>query len=311
MDDMTRPCSGVNNTVVGVPENANYSSARQDDADEINLVDYLRVISKHRRMIFWICTITVIITAIVSMRLPKMYAAAVSVVPPIDILQKESGMAGGLGAVKSSILRNAMYVGGISDMYVGILRSRSVADALIESFDLGKVYKVKHGFSIVRQILRDRTYIKVGDEGIIAITVEDGDPCRAADLANVYVEELDRRNKQLFVGQATNKKVFLENRLREIKQELSQIDSMLSRDAKIKEVLFELLAREYEIAKIEEAKSMPTIQVLDRAVVPEKKCKPKRGQMVVLAGITGLFVSVLAAFVREHITRTSLDGIKD
>jgi len=131
MDDMTRPCSGVNNTVVGVPENANYSSARQDDADEINLVDYLRVISKHRRMIFWICTITVIITAIVSMRLPKMYAAAVSVVPPIDILQKESGMAGGLGAVKSSILRNAMYVGGISDMYVGILRSRSVADACI------------------------------------------------------------------------------------------------------------------------------------------------------------------------------------
>jgi capsular polysaccharide biosynthesis protein len=245
------------------------------------------------------------------MLLPKMYAATVSVVSPMDVLQKGADMAGGLGAVKSSILRNAMDVGSISDMYVGILRSRSVADALIESFDLGKVYKVKHGFSIVRQILRDRTYIKVGDEGIIAITVEDGDPCRAADLANVYVEELDRRNKQLFVGQATNKKVFLENRLREIKQELSQIDSMLSRDAKIKEVLFELLAREYEIAKIEEAKSMPTIQVLDRAVVPEKKCKPKRGQMVVLAGITGLFVSVLAAFVREHITRTSLDGIKD
>jgi len=234
------------------------------------------------------------------MLLPKMYAATVSIVPPMDTLQRESLLSGGLSAAKNPMLRQVMDVGSISDMYVGILRSRSVADALIERFDLGKVYKVKHGFSIVRQILRDRTSIKVGDEGIVAITVEDRDPCQAAVLANAYVEELDRRNKQLFVGQATNKKVFLENRLREIKQELSQIDSMLSRDANIKEMLFELLTREYEIAKIEEAKSMPTIQVLDRAEPPEKKCKPKRTQMVLLAGVTSLFVAVLAAFVREH-----------
>ncbi|MGA2467031.1 MAG: GNVR domain-containing protein, partial [Thermodesulfobacteriota bacterium] len=104
-----------------------------------------------------------------------------------------------------------------------------------------------------------------------------------------------------------SKKVFLENRLREIEKDLSGIDNLLSRDAKIKEMLFELLTKEYEIAKIEEAKSMPTIQVLDKAVVPEKKYKPKRTQMVVLAGVISLFVSVLAAFVREHLT--PLDGI--
>jgi uncharacterized protein involved in exopolysaccharide biosynthesis len=309
MDDATRPGSGADKTNVGVPVNADGSSTQQDGEDEINLADYLRVISKHRRMIFWICTITVITTAVISMRLPKMYAATVSVMPPIDILQKEASMAGGLGAAKSSILRNAMDVTSISDMYVGILRSRSVADTIIERFDLGKVYKVKHGFSIVRQILGSRTFIKVTKDGIVTITVEDNDPCRSASLANAYVEELDRQNKRLFVGQASNKKVFLENRLREIKQELSQIDSMLSRDAKIKEMLFELLTREYEIAKIEEAKSMPTIQVLDRAEPPERKCKPKRIQMVLLAGITSLFVGVFAAFVREHFARMSLDGL--
>lgn len=310
MDDMTRSQSSADRTAVGVSENVNCPSTRQDDADEINLVDYLRVISKHRRMIFWICTITVITTAVISMLLPEMYAATVSVVPPIDVLQKESSLAGGLGAAKNSMLRQVMDVGSISDMYVGILRSRSVADALIERFDLGKVYKVKHGFSIVRQILRDRTSIKVGGEGIVTITVEDRDPCQAANLANAYVEELDRRNKQLFVGQATNKKVFLENRLREIKQELSQIDSMLSRDAKIKEMLFELLTKEYEIAKIEEAKSMPTIQVLDKADVPEKKCRPRRGQMVVLAGVTSLFVSIAVVFVREYLAQSSLGDMK-
>jgi len=308
MDDVTRPSSGADKATVGIPENASCSSVRQDIGDEINLADYLHVISKHRRMIFWICIIAVVTTAIVSLFLPKSFSATASVVPPVDLLQKESSIAGGLGAAKSSILRNAMDVTSISDMYVGILRSRSVADALIERFDLQKVYKVKKDISAVRQILRDRTSIKVTKDGIVAITAEDRDPCQAANLANAYVEELDRRNKQLFVGQATNKKVFLENRLREIKQELSQIDSMLSRDAKIKEMLFELLTREYEIAKIEEAKSMPTIQVLDRAVVPEKKCKPKRMQMVLLAGVMSLFVAVLVAFIREYFARASLGG---
>jgi uncharacterized protein involved in exopolysaccharide biosynthesis len=309
MDEMTRSQNNADRTAVGAPVNADGSSTRQYGEDEINLADYLRVISKHRRMIFWICTITVITTAIVSMLLPKMYAATVSVVPPIDILQKESSMAGGLGAAKSSMLRQVMDVGSISDMYVGILRSRSVAGAIIERFDLDKVYKVKHGFFAVRQILKSRMSIKVGDEGIVTITVEDRDPCRAANLANAYVEELDRRNKQLFVGQATNKKIFLENRLRGIKQELSQIDSMLSRDAKIKEMLFELLTREYEIAKIEEAKSMPTIQVLDRAEPPERKCKPRRIQMVLLAGVTSLFVGVIVVLGRECLLSSHSDGM--
>jgi tyrosine-protein kinase Etk/Wzc len=299
MDDMTRSQSSADRTAVGVPVNSDGSSTRQDDADEINLVDYLRVISKHRRMIFWICTITVITTAVISMLLPKMYAATVSVVPPMDTLQRESLLSGGLSAAKNPMLRQVMDVGSISDMYVGILRSRSVADALIERFDLGKVYKVEHGFSIVRQILRDRTSIKVGGEGIVTITAEDRDPCQAANLANAYVEELDRRNKQLFVGQATNKKIFLGNRLREMENELSRIDNLLSRDAKNKEMLFDLLTREYEIAKIEEAKSMPTIQVLDWAIAPENKCKPKRTRMVLLAGVTSLFVAVVVAFGRE------------
>ena len=86
---------------------------------------------------------------------------------------------------------------------------------------------------------------------------------------------------------------------------------MLSRDAKIKEMLFELLTKEYEIAKIEEAKSMPTIQVLDKAEPPEKKCKPKRTRMVLLAGITGLFISVIAAFIREYFVQTPLGGKLD
>jgi uncharacterized protein involved in exopolysaccharide biosynthesis len=311
MDDTARPRGETDGINPDPSENTNYKSARQDfDEEGINLADYIRVISRHRRMIFKVCAITVVITAVVSLFLPKSFSATASVVPPTDDLQQNLGLAGGLSAVKSPMLRQVMNVSNVADMYVGILQSRSVADALIDRFGLGKVYKVKNSISNVRQILQKRTSFRVTKEGIVNITVEDRDPCRAAILANAYVEELDRQNKRLFVGQATSKKVFLENRLREIEKDLSGIDNLLSRDAKIKEMLFELLTREYEIAKIEEAKSMPTIQVLDKAVVPEKKCKPKRTQMILLAGTIGLFVSVFAAFVRERFARESLGGLK-
>ena len=306
MDDMTRSNSSFNNAEAGVSENVKSPSTRQDDADEINLADYLAVVSKYRQMIVRICVVTVIAVALVSLFLPKTFEATASVVPPVDALQRESMFASGLGAIKSPLLQQVMDVSSIGDMYAGILHSRRVADAIIERFDLAEVYKMHKYASDVRDELAKRTFVNIEDNGVITITVEDKDPCRAAALANAYVEELDKQNKRLFVGQAASKKIFLENRLKEIEHELGGVDNLLSRDAKIKEILFELLTKEFEIAKIEEAKSMPTLQVLDTAVVPEKKSKPKRKLMVVIAGITSLFAGVFTAFVREHCARNSL-----
>ena len=307
MDDTARPRGETDKMNTDVLQDANCKSIRRDfDEESINLADYLRVITKHRRMIFRICAVTVISTAIVSLFLPKSYSATSTVVPPMDVLQKGAEMAGGLGVVKSSILQQAMDISSIGDTYVGILQSRSVADALIGQFNLAEVYHMPKYISDVRKELAEKTSIKVDSDGIITITVEDRDPCRAAALANAYVEELDKQNKRLFSGQATSKKIFLGNRLKEIEKDLSGIDNLLSRDAKIKEMLFELLTREYEIAKIEEAKSMPTIQILDTAVVPEKKSKPKRTQIVLLAGVTSLFVGIFAAFARECFAKNPL-----
>jgi tyrosine-protein kinase Etk/Wzc len=297
MDDETRP-DGDTVKTAGISKNL--SVHQEADDSIINIADYFRVILKQRRIIFWFCTVVVIVTVIVSLFLPKYFAATTSVVPPMDVMQRDALIGGGLNAAKNPMLRQMMDASSISDMYVGILRSRSVVDALIERFDLGRIYGKENKFYFTRKILSDRTSIKVGEEGIVAITVEDRDPCRAAALANAYVEELDRQNKRLSVGQATNKKVFLENRLREMEKDLSGIDNLLSRDAKNKEMLFDLLTREYEIAKIEEAKSMPTIQVLDKAEPSEKRCSPKRMQMVLLAGLTSLFVSIFIAFAGEY-----------
>jgi len=72
------------------------------------------------------------------------------------------------------------------------------------------------------------------------------------------------------------------------------------RDMKYYETIYETMAKQYELARIEESKDAAVIQVLEPAVPPEKKIKPKRTVMVVIAGITGLFFSVIASFVLAY-----------
>lgn len=79
------------------------------------------------------------------------------------------------------------------------------------------------------------------------------------------------------------------------------------RDLKYQETLFELLSKQFEIAKIDEAKEAALIQVVDKALVPEQKSKPKRSLIVILATLMAFFIGVLLAFVREASERASLD----
>jgi len=277
------------------------------DEEEINLLDYIRVIFKYRRMILWICGIAIVTTVIISLLLPKIYSATTTIVPPTEILQKGSGLAGVLGGGESSIslmIGEAIDVENIVNMYVGILESRVVADAIIDRFDLLQIYNVKER-SGARNKLRKNTTATASRENIVRITVEDRDPNRAAAMANAYVEELDRQNKRLSTEQAITKRIFLKNRLKEIEEKLSKKENILSREARIQEMLFELLTREYELARIEEAKSMPTIQVLDRAIVPELRLPRGTVKKTLLAGVVSFMLAVFAAFVREYFARAN------
>jgi uncharacterized protein involved in exopolysaccharide biosynthesis len=72
------------------------------------------------------------------------------------------------------------------------------------------------------------------------------------------------------------------------------------RQLKYNETIFELLSKQYELAKLDEAKDAVVIQVIDRAVPPERKSKPHRAQIVLLAMVTALFLSVLIALLLEQ-----------
>jgi uncharacterized protein involved in exopolysaccharide biosynthesis len=77
------------------------------------------------------------------------------------------------------------------------------------------------------------------------------------------------------------------------------------RDVKYYETIFDLLARQYEVAKVDEAKQGSVVQVVDRAIVPDRKSSPQRTLIVLGAAVFGLFVGVAWAFAREGLTRLS------
>jgi tyrosine-protein kinase Etk/Wzc len=77
------------------------------------------------------------------------------------------------------------------------------------------------------------------------------------------------------------------------------------RDVKYFETMFDLLARQYEVAKVDEARQGAVVQVVDRAVVPDRKSFPKRTLIVLGAAVLGLFFGVVWAFCREGLTRLS------
>ena len=273
---------------------------REFDGDEIDLVGYFRVIFKYRRVILCVCAIAMAVTGAACLLSPKVYSATATLVPPMMNLQQRSRFEENSGS-KGDMIADIMGVPNLARFYTGLLRSRTIEDAVIDRLNLLRVYGTDKRF-VARINLRENTTVKTQDN-IIRITVTDRDPNRAAAIANAYVDELDGQNKRLSAGMAKNQRIFLENRLTEVEQKLSKFDDILSREARIQEILFEMLMREYELVKIEEAKNMPTVQILDKAIVPEVKVPRGTIKKTALAGFISLVFASFAAVAREYFKR--------
>lgn len=92
--------------------------------------------------------------------------------------------------------------------------------------------------------------------------------------------------------------------------QLGQEYMRLMREFKIQEALVELLTKQYEMTKLNEAKDLAPFQVLQSAKAPERKSKPKRSLMVIMAAFASGFLMVLVAFVREFGARMNEEDRK-
>jgi tyrosine-protein kinase Etk/Wzc len=197
-----------------------------EEKETINLLDYLLVIAKHRRMIFWVTVTAFVLSVIVSLLLPKIFSSTARIIPPPQDQGMMAAMLGQVGGLAG--LAGGMLGGGTTgDLYVGMLRSEAVKDVIIDKFKLMDVYKKDYRIDTY-EALDDRASIELGKkDGIISITVEDKDPKRAADMANAYVDELEKLSVTLNITGAGQNRKFLEQRLIKAKLDLERAEDNL------------------------------------------------------------------------------------
>lgn len=380
----TQDINTPSSTSVGIPDG--------DPQSEVSIVEFMTVLGRRKSFIAKVSVGVAALAAVISFLIPPLYTARTTILPP----QQGSSMSaallsqiGGLGSL-ASLAGGGGQLGlkNPNDMYVSMLKSRTVEDAMIHRFELQKLYKKKR-LSDTRKKLEKYVTVEAGQkDGLINISVEDRDPRRAAEMANAYIEEYNRLTAGLALSEASQRRLFFEQQLvkakdnlaaseeelkkTEVKTGLIQLDSQARaliesvailraqiaakevqihtlssfaapgnpelqlaqqelsalrtqlkrlgasdtadgdlmvpsgkvpqagleylrklRDVKYNETIFELLARQFEMAKLDEAKEGTLVQVVDAAVVPDRKSFPKRSLITAIAFLVGLFGAVL------------------
>lgn len=360
---------------------------------EASLARTARLLSRRRRLLFVFGVAGLVLSVVLALAIPPEYKSSAQLMPPDSTaFSATSLMALAAGATSSSALGAASsLIGGRSQgtTFVGVLTSRSAQDHIIDRFDLMKVYREKTRQDARKKLAQRTAADEDKRSGIIAIAVTDNDPVRARDIAVAYIDELNALLAKVSTSSARSERVFLETRLKAVKEELDIVSGDLSRfssknstfdletqgrsmleaaakvqgeimvaeselrglessygaenarvraararlgelqrqlktfsgsrnetgaslgsdqlyppvrklpllaltytdlyrRARIQEAVFEILTKQYELAKVQEVKETPAVKVLDLPDVPERKSFPPRTVIVVL----GLLLSL-------------------
>ena len=197
------------------------ATARQNQMDdEINLMDLLLVIAKHNRLILKFTGSVALLAVVISLLMDNVYTAKVMIMPPQQTQSSAASImlsqVGALGSL-TGIDKNP------SGLYIAMLKSRSVADYVIDRFKLMSVYK-KKTYVATRKKLEDSVTMTAGKEGMISIEFDDTDPKRAAAIANGYILGLDNLVRRIAVTEAGRRRLFFENELKKSRDNLDAAD---------------------------------------------------------------------------------------
>ncbi|MDP3082606.1 MAG: lipopolysaccharide biosynthesis protein [Rubrivivax sp.] len=144
---------------------------------------------------------------------PQQHGTTASVLASLGAL---SSLAGGAVTTKNS-----------ADQFVSLMQSTTVADRLIDEFNLMEVYASKFRFH-ARLSLAANSRISAGKkDGIVTVEVDDTRPDRAAAIANQYVEELRRMTTELALTEAQQRRAFFDHQLRQTRDRLSTAQQAL------------------------------------------------------------------------------------
>jgi tyrosine-protein kinase Etk/Wzc len=363
--------------------------------DEVSLLDLMIVVAERKRIVLWVTAIFAICALVISLLLPVRYTATVTLMTP----QQNTSMGAALASQLGNLGGMAALAGGglglksPNDMYVAMLKSRSVEDAMVQHFGLMQEYRKRYLSDASKAFEDHATVDGSGKDGLIHISVEDRTPARAAELANGYVDEYRDLSQHLAITEASQRRLFFERELEQTKNNLANAEQALAqtevktgviqpdsqaraliesaaalraqitarevqiqgmqtyatgensqlvqaqselanlraqlnklggsengpnefmipkgkvpeagmeyvrklRDVKYAETIFEILARQFEVAKLDEAKQGSLIQVVDPAIPPDRRSFPKRGLIVIGATAVGFLFGIFLALLQ-------------
>lgn len=308
--------------------------------DEIDLLDYWRVIWKRRKLIGGIVIVTVLATVVISLFMADIYQAKAVIMP---VTARDSGgSSAGLAALAQQFggLPGITMPGSTSaSEIVSLLKSNILREKIIQRYNLMPVLFYKQWDP------QQHTWKKGGETGFnwnpfhyiplmdkaLAPTLHQGAQKKDSDVPDTWdalrlLTEIVRINQdakqntisisvdfydpdmaakivEYFLGTLTNymsseaKRVAATNR----KYMEEQLGS--TTDPFIKQKTYNMIAQQIEAGMMAEVKENFAFKVIDPPLAPDKKIKPKRFQMAILALFSALFVGIFAAFVREYIEK--------
>ncbi|HEY4010934.1 MAG TPA: Wzz/FepE/Etk N-terminal domain-containing protein, partial [Acidobacteriaceae bacterium] len=187
---------------------------------------------RHRRLLARSTAVSLIVSLGLAFLIPKQYKASASIMPPD---QQGSGAMmlaallghGGLGSL-GSLATGLMGGHSTTALFVNLLESGTVRGHLIDRFNLQHVYHTRYRITTAKHLARRTTIKDDKKSGVITIEVEDTDPVRARDMAQAYLDELNKLVNQTSTSTARQERIFIERRLQAVNSDLERAQVELS-----------------------------------------------------------------------------------
>lgn len=282
-----------------------------EEEDEINLLDYIKVIWKYKWLIICIVVLTGVGSVFYSLRLPNIYRSEATIIPRE---QEKGGAAsalsalGGFGGMAGSIL--GLGGSGSLDKFETVLKSRIFSKNIYikhkfemlpvlypQTWDsehkkwLPEVQRTPTEQDVVNRLSGMLSINMPRKQRTMTIAVEHTNPQFAKKMVDYYLTELSETLRQETLQDAAQNQTFL-------KKQLGQTSDVL-----LKEKIYALMAKEIEKETFARAQMPYSFQILDPPIVPDlnKKVKPKRRQICMLSVVVAGFMSIFLVFFIEYV----------
>ncbi|MDI6803878.1 MAG: Wzz/FepE/Etk N-terminal domain-containing protein [Bacteroidota bacterium] len=291
-------------------------------------IDYLEIISllwSKRKFIIVVTLITTIVFIALTFLMTPTYLSSTVILP--DMGKDKLGPLGDLASLAGINIGGEVIM---VKLYPDIIQSEAVLTPVIEKkyksefydqpVNLIEYFEIEEETprrtqEVVLEQMRKRLKIEMSQKtGLLTYSIETKDAQVSADILNTITAEL---NNFLLTKKATNageQRKWIEQRLKEVKLDLSKAENVLKefreknrrvidspqllleqerliRDVTIQSTVYSTLIQQHEMAKIEELKYVPIINVMDTAKAAAKKNFPKRSYFA----IAGMFLSFFGA----------------